>query len=628
MRRFLNGIQYIVIASLCLAACRHQADLRFALLSDTHVSYYGSGAEDLRLAVQDINQDEDLDFVIVSGDITDMNTGDNLSLAKQILDSLNAPYHIIPGNHDTKWSGSGGDNFDTLWGADHFLFDGGGYRFIGFHQGPVLRMGDGHIPVETFAWLDSVLARTGPNVPIILVTHYELTDAVDNLDQCMDILKNYNIRAVLHGHGHRNRLMSYQGIPGIMGRSTLRGSYASGGYNVVEIRNDSMFVFEKVTGEEMSPAWVSISLREHHEIAAVPDSMALSEKDQVLEGQVHLEWVRDTGKTMTASPVICSDYVYVGNASGKMYCMEIHDGDVVWTSDLSGGILGTAAASELYVVCTSLDKSVYCMDARDGSVIWRYATNEPLVSVPVIGPGDVVYTGASDGVFRALNAANGELIWAFPGVGAYVETRPLVYRDLVIFGAWDAALYALNRMDGKATWIWRGPKDHPLYSPAACWPVAANDKIFIAAPDRVVTSIDAATGKTLWRSNGWKFRETIGISADGDFVFARSMTDSVVAFDSRSGSEHVIWAEDFEYGYDIAPSMPVESDGTLYWGTKNGLIYAADAKTGRSRWKYKFGNTVINTICPVDGRCVLFSNMDGFVGLLMERTSTAGDKLE
>ena len=627
MRRFLIGIQYIIFASLCLAACGQKADLRFALLSDTHISQYGSGAEDLRLVVHDINKGDDVDFVIVSGDITDMNTVDNLSRARQILDSLKAPYYIIPGNHDTKWSGSGGDNFNALWGEDHFLFDSGGYRFIGFHQGPVLRMGDGHIPVETLAWLDSVLYRTGPDVPIILVTHYELTDAVDNLDQCMEILKDYNIRAVLHGHGHRNRLSFYQGIPGIMGRSTLSGSSARGGYNVVEIRNDSLVVCEKLTGEAINPEWGAISLCEDHIIAAAPESLSLSERDHVIEGQAELEWVRDTGATMTASPVTGSEYVYIGNASGKMFCMDMESGHVVWTAELSGGILGTAAVSEKYVVCTSLDSNIYCMDARDGGLIWRYKTKEPMVSVPLVGPGEVVYTGASDGVFRALNAESGELIWAYPGVGAYVESKPLVYRDLVIFGAWDAALYALNSREGTVKWIWRGPKEHPLYSPAACWPVAANGKVFIAAPDRVVTSIDVLTGETLWRCNAWKFRETIGISSDSDLVYARSMTDSVVAFDSRSGSEHVIWAQDFGYGYDIAPSMPMESGGTLYWGTKNGVICAADAKTGKLRWKYRFKNTVINTVHPVDGERVLFSNLDGFVGLLTG-SSSAGDKLE
>ena len=98
------------------------------------------------------------------------------------------------------------------------------------------------------------------------------------------------------------------------------------------------------------------------------------------------------------------------------------------------------------------------------------------------------------------------------------------------------------------------------------------------------------------------------------------MTDSVVAFAANVGKPKIIWAEDFGYGYDIAPSMPVEKDGTLFWGTKNGLIIAADAVSGELKWKYKFENYLINTVTPVSAGQVLFSNIDGNIGLLKDES--------
>ena len=99
-------------------------------------------------------------------------------------------------------------------------------------------------------------------------------------------------------------------------------------------------------------------------------------------------------------------------------------------------------------------------------------------------------------------------------------------------------------------------------------------------------------------------------------VFARSMTDSVVAVSTGSQHFELIWRADFKYGYDIAPSMPVEKDGTLFWGTKNGLITAADAKTGKITWQHKFENFLINTVVPINATQVLFSNIDGKTGLI------------
>ena len=123
-----------IVGIFLFVACSRDQTIRFALFSDTHIAENTSGAEDLRMAVEDVNALGNLDFVLVSGDITDMNIGNNLRVAKRILDSLLVPYYIIPGNHDTKWSASAGANFRHLWSDDKFVFDAGKYRFIGFHQ--------------------------------------------------------------------------------------------------------------------------------------------------------------------------------------------------------------------------------------------------------------------------------------------------------------------------------------------------------------------------------------------------------------------------------------------------------------------------------------------------------------
>ena len=78
---------------------------RFAFLSDTHIgSPNDSAEEDLRRSVRDINAMSDIAFVVLTGDITELGTNEELKLAKQILDGPDVPLYIIPGNHDTGWS--------------------------------------------------------------------------------------------------------------------------------------------------------------------------------------------------------------------------------------------------------------------------------------------------------------------------------------------------------------------------------------------------------------------------------------------------------------------------------------------------------------------------------------------
>src|SRR6476620_5007970 len=101
-----------------------QQRFRFAFLSDTHIgSPNGSAEEDLRRSIADINNMKDIAFVVITGDITELGTNEELKLAKRLFDSLRVPYHIIPGNHDTGWSESGGVMFTTVFGYDKFSFE-------------------------------------------------------------------------------------------------------------------------------------------------------------------------------------------------------------------------------------------------------------------------------------------------------------------------------------------------------------------------------------------------------------------------------------------------------------------------------------------------------------------------
>ncbi len=235
------------------------APLRFAWLSDLHIGS-DRGDADLRASVADINALPGLSFVLVTGDITEMGSFENLSLAKQILDGLRIPYHIIPGNHDTKWSESGGSDFARLWGADRFSFDSGGFRFIGLSQGPVLRMGDGNWAPQDVRWLEGLLSEQGAAAkPTIFVSHYPLDPSISNWYVVLDKLKTIPTVAVLVGHGHRNQAMDFEGLRGVMGRANVGTKDKAPGYTVVEIGAKAM-TFAERTERKTLPAWQRIEL--------------------------------------------------------------------------------------------------------------------------------------------------------------------------------------------------------------------------------------------------------------------------------------------------------------------------------------------------------------------------------
>ncbi len=570
----------------------------------------------MRAAVRDINSLTGLSFVVLSGDVTEYGSREQLRLAKDLLDGLKIPCHIIPGNHDTKWSESGATDFARLWKEDRFDFEQGGYRFVGIHQGPLMKMGDGYWAPQDVRWLEETLKKLpDPDQPIIFVTHYPVDDGIANWYVVLDLLKKYNTQAILCGHGHANHAYVFEGVPGAMGRSNLRVRAPAGGYNLVEVRDGTMTISERTTGQETKPPWHTIILKKHDYAS---DTNHYPRPDFSLNARypkVQTLWSYDTGYTIASTPGIWKDLAIVGDASGKVYALSLKSGKVEWTFNTKNAVYSTPDISGDMVVFASTDGNIYALKAASGKEAWHYATDRPIVASPRIADG-VVFIGSSEGSFRALELATGKLVWEFDGLAGFVETKPLVYDGKVIFGAWDQNLYALDAKTGKLVWKWKGDKPGTMYSPAACWPIAANGKIFIAAPDRMMTALDAKTGEQLWRTGAYVVRESIGLSQDQTRFYVRTMNDFFYAFSTSASKPDKLWELNAGFGYDINSAMLVEKDGVVFYGTKNDLLIALDAKTGALQWEHKLGVGVMNTVVPLSSTQVLTTDFDGHVALV------------
>ena len=617
MIKLIKHYRFVFILFVLFFFITESLAFRFAWLTDTHVSANGTGTADLRAAVHDINSLDSLSFVIVSGDITDLNINDDLLLAKRILDSLKAPYHIIPGNHDTKWSDTGNRNFWQFWGNDKFVFDYEGLKFIGLHQGPVLHMTDGHFSPADLRWLDSLLRRMpDKNMPLIFITHYPIDPSVDNYDAFLDIIKPYNVRMILHGHGHRNRVENFAGIPGVMARSSLRGGNGNGGYTIVDVKKDTIYFSERLSNGRNKGCWHKLPLL--NPPYPIIDSLIIRPDYSVNDRfpQVKIKWQYDSQSLISGSPVMGDGFVFAADESGFIYGLDLKSGKKQWQYKCPAPVYAGGAFAGHIVVFPCTDGTLYALQAKNGKLLWKLKTAKANVAVPVIHKG-VVYLGGSDHIFRAINLNNGKLLWEYKDVAGFVQSKPLIYKDKVIFDAWDRTLYALHIADGSLAWKWSDVRNHVLYSPAACWPVGAEDKIYIASPDRYLNAIDAATGKTVWRSDKLKIRESLGLSEDGSRVYAKCMRDTVFAVSTFVPELKYSWIKNFKYGYDHTPSMIMEKDGIAYFTVRNGLIVAFKGADGKLLWKHKFGNTFINTVQPTGNHSLLISNMDGKVALLV-----------
>lgn len=612
---FAGMVAGLILFFLIGAGIAQAQTLRFAHVTDTHI---GSNLadEDLLRTVADINAQPDISFVILSGDVTEFGSDEELLKARQIMDQLNKPWYVVPGNHDSKWSESGNNSFVRIFGAEEFVFEKAGFLFIGTASGPNMRMAPGLVPREQVVFLDSILSNmTDPDQPVISVNHYPLDESLSNWYVITDKLKTRNIKATLLGHGHSNKLFSFEGIPGVMGRSNLRAKRDTGGYNLATIERDTLFYAERTPGGKTHPVWCKVPLNGPD---LRKDTVSWPRPDFSVNSrfpQVRRVWEVQDNSDIGTGIGSSGKFAVYANTKGAIVALNKMSGETLWKYQTSGKIYSTPAIAEDRVVSASTDSVIYCLDLVSGELLWKFKTGKAIVAPPVIDD-DQIYIGSSEGTFRSIGLKTGELNWQFKGVRNFVETRPLVYQDKVYFGSWGNTFYALNKVTGSLKWK-REKYANRMLSPAAVWPVAANGKIFIVAPDRRMTALDAHTGREIWDSDRYSCRESIGISADGELVYIKNMTEGHVdAFHTKADKQELAWECKAGLGYEIAPSPITEHGNLVFIPTATGMICAIDKQTHQVAWKHKLSNALVNMILPVENSQILVTTLDGKIACL------------
>jgi outer membrane protein assembly factor BamB/calcineurin-like phosphoesterase family protein len=600
------------LLSLLLPAFAQDTLFRFAMLSDTHIGS-GTAQEDLERTVADINTQPGIEFVMISGDITEFGSDEELKLARSIFDKLQKPWHIIPGNHDTKWSESGCNTFRTVFGGETFSFQHKGYWFLGTNCGPNMRMGPGQVPTENIVWLDQQLKQQpDKQLPIIYVNHYPQDDGLNNWYEVLDRFKGRNIKAIICGHGHNNHQLNFEGIPGIMCRSNLRAKAPIGGYNIVSLVHDSLVFNERRPGQETLPAWHSVALHTKEAPRWTPNPPRPDYAGNKKFSQVRVKWALQEQGDIGGGVALSGNRVIYTNTNGEIKAAELKSGKQLWTFSAKGKIYATPLVHGDNVIVPCTDAQVYCLDLRSGKLRWQQGTSKAIVS-SAARYKDLAIIAGSDGHCRAWDIQTGRLQWDFDSVRNFVETQPLIYNDKVYFGSWGNDFYALDAGTGKRVWTWNNGASNRMFSPAACWPVATGNKVYIVAPDQYMTVFNANNGEVLWRQRDTanRVRESMGLSPDSARVYAKTMQGFLLAFDAHAGGRELVWKSPVALGYEICPSPINEYRNVVYVPTQSGIVYALSAKDGSLLWQHKFSNCLINTIQAVDGHTVIASSMDG-----------------
>ena len=304
-----------------------------------------------------------------------------------------------------------------------------------------------------------------------------------------------------------------------------------------------------------------------------------------------LRWSYDVGGDCEwVNPAIGRDgTIYAGSNNGNLYAIT-SAGALSWSYTTGGSVVQTAAlssAGDIYV--GSLDNNFYALSSA-GALLWSYDCGHEIWSAsPAIGVSGMFYTATGDnpstnGFVYAFNSG-GVMEWSYDAGPGGVESAPaLGAGERIFIGSNDNNLYALDS-DGSLAWSYAiaGAGDAGVEGAPA---VRDDGAVYVGAAASVPNYYCFSSGGGLLWSYGVGFeaRSSAAVGPNGE-LYGGSDDDRVYALAS-DGS--LLWS--YNTANDVSSSASISADGHVYIASDNDNIYCFDS-AGGFIWRYKIDST-------------------------------------
>jgi 3',5'-cyclic-AMP phosphodiesterase len=197
----------------------HASGLSFVQISDSHMGFNKPANPDvtatLQAAVDKIKAlPHPPEFILHTGDITQISKPSEFDTVDQILKSLNTEIFFVPGEHDVL--NDDGAMYRERYGKNSkgqgwYSFDQNGVHFIGLVNVMNLKAGGlGSLGHEQLEWLEEDVHYLKSSTPIVVFAHIPLWTVypewgwgTDDGAQALSYLKRFGSVTVLNGHIHQ-----------------------------------------------------------------------------------------------------------------------------------------------------------------------------------------------------------------------------------------------------------------------------------------------------------------------------------------------------------------------------------------------------------------------------------------
>jgi len=571
---------------------RATGTVRFAAISDTHISVSDAQSTTWLTQVYASIAAREPDAVLHCGDITDTGlAGEFERYGDTVPGSLKGRIHYTPGNHETRWDPTAKERYHDHFGPAPYSFELGGLHVIGFDPSEILQE-PGHFGRSGLDWLRKDLTGLRPGTPALLFQHFPVGNNFYFIDDQPAVLSALAglpaIKGIIAGHIHREDVTRFNGITQVALNAVKNGAF--------------YYWFEQAAGsDEISVSRVQVAADgSDTETVLNPIPLSGSNGSGLRPDAVHLGRV-----SSGALPVAITVHpAPTASAEVRPYPREIFGGTSSdpWQPLAGNGTrrTGRVDISDLVPGTQQLELRVRGTDgawwqqtatyeiargAADPALLWKLRLPGSVQGgVTVIDPErGVLVTATSEGVVTSFDTA-GRRRWSTT-IGP-VYRRPTVDSagEMIFLPSADHHLYAVDAATGRLRWSYDAGA--PVLSVPTLGFVEGQELITFSAGDRLIT-LDASSGADRWSvvDRGFSSGQ---VAIDDGVVFSAAADGYARAHDLESGDQ--LWAYQMVTGdahrtalYSGWDTVVAGADGTVVVATVSAAT-ALDASTGMQLW--------------------------------------------
>lgn len=242
------------------------------------------------------------------------------------------------------------------------------------------------------------------------------------------------------------------------------------------------------------------------------------------------------------------------------------------------------------VVATG-DGYVTRLRAGSGEVVWRVELRDaagdarmPLHATLLV-VGDIVYVASITGVIQALALSDGESLWEYKAEDA-VESKMAIGDGRLFFMDAKEILYSVDAETGKLLWRYQRRAPDYFTIKGAGIPVLDGDAVYCGFADGTLVAVQVDTGDVIWTSDlsadAVEFTDVDSeVIVGSETLYSASYSGGLFGVSRLDGT--IQWRYPVEAVSDF-----ILEQGVFWVASAQGRVEAIDAKTHKKIWGFRF----------------------------------------